>query len=74
MDGTRMEIHRYRIKEVTTGTSNGKRPRGRPRQRWTEIVKSDLEKCAPGLKLEEIKARERWREIVEAAKALLNGL
>jgi len=56
-----------------TGTMNGKRPRGRPRQRWMDLVKSDLEKCAPGLKLEECVDRNRWRQIVEAAKAL-NGL
>ncbi|KAL4084994.1 hypothetical protein QTP88_027844 [Uroleucon formosanum] len=35
------------------GTINGKKPRGRPRQRWIDIVKSDLEECAPGLKLED---------------------
>lgn len=55
------------------GTMNGKRPRGRPRQRWMDIVKSDLENCAPGLKLEECVDRDRWHQIAEAAKAL-NGL
>jgi len=33
-----------------------------------DIGKSDIEKCEPGLKLEENEDRERWREIVKAAK------
>jgi len=41
-----------------TGTINWKRPRGRRRQRWIDIVKSDLEKWAPGLKLVESEDRE----------------
>lgn len=55
-----------------TDTINGKRPRGRPRQWWMSIVKSDLKKCAPELKLEDSENRERWSEIIEAAK--VNGL
>lgn len=47
-----------------TKTINGKKPRRRPRQRWT--VKADLENCAPSLRLKEIEDRERWRKIVEA--------
>lgn len=46
------------IKYVTTVTINGKRLRDRPRQRWIDIVKSDLEKCAPGSKLEEYVDRD----------------
>lgn len=46
------------IKEVMSGTINGKRPRGWPRQRWIDIVSLDLEKCAPGLRVEE---SEEWR-------------
>jgi len=73
MGGTYMEIQNGIIKEIMTGTINGKIPRGQLRQRWIDIVKSDLEKCAPGIKVEENEDRERWREIIEAAKAL-NGL
>jgi len=53
-----------------TSTMNEKRPRGRPRQRCMDLVKSDLEKCALGLKLEECVDRNRCHQIVEAAKAL----
>lgn len=38
-----------------------------------DIIKSDLQNCAPGSRLEESEDRKRWQEIVEAAKAL-NGL
>lgn len=58
------------IKYVMTGTINGKRPRGWPRQRCIDIIKSDLEKCAPGTKLDECADRDRWYQIVETAEAL----
>jgi hypothetical protein len=38
----------------------GKRPRGRPRQRVIDIVKSDLEECTTGSKLEECVDKDRW--------------
>lgn len=46
------------------------RPRGRPKQRWIDTIKSDLRNYALGSRLEESEDRERWQEIVEAAKAL----
>lgn len=51
-----------------TETINRKRPRGQ--QRWMDTIKSDLQNCDPGSRLEESEDRERRREIVEAAKAL----
>lgn len=57
-------------KKVMMGTTNGKIPRGRPRQRGIDIVKSELQKYALGLKLEESEDKERWREIVEMANTL----
>ncbi|VVC26151.1 Hypothetical protein CINCED_3A012484 [Cinara cedri] len=36
------------VKNIMTSTIQGKRPRGRPRQRWVDAVKSDLEKRALG--------------------------
>lgn len=35
-----------------TSTTDKKRPRGRPRQEWIDIVKSDIEKFALGLRLD----------------------
>jgi hypothetical protein len=34
-------------KQVLTGKINGRRPRGRPRHRWMDTIKSDLAKIAP---------------------------
>jgi len=47
------------IIDVMGGTSSEKRPRGQPRQRWIDIVKSDLKKCVPVSKLEEIVDKDR---------------
>lgn len=47
------------IKDVMTSTINEKRPWRRPRQRWIDIVKSDLGKCAPEIKSEECADRDR---------------
>jgi len=52
------------LKELMANTNNRKRPRRRPRQKWIDIVTSDLEKCTPGLKLKESEDRESWREII----------
>jgi len=38
-----------------------------------DTVKSDLQNCAPGSRLEESKDGEWWQEIVEAPKALIMG-
>jgi len=46
------------------GSFTVKRHNGRPRQRWIDIVKSELEKCAPGSKLEECVDRNRWHQVV----------
>ncbi|KAL4090731.1 hypothetical protein QTP88_025512 [Uroleucon formosanum] len=60
-------------KQVLMGRINGRRPRGRPRHRWMDTIKSDLAKIAPETELAGSENREKWQEIVEAAKAL-NGL
>jgi len=51
------------------GRINGRRPRGRPRHRWIDTIKSDLAKIAPETELAESENREKWQEIVEATKA-----
>ncbi|KAL4127579.1 hypothetical protein QTP88_011746 [Uroleucon formosanum] len=60
-------------KQVLMGRINGRRPRGRPRHRWMDTIKSDLAKIAPETELAGSENREKWQEIVKAAKAL-NGL
>lgn len=60
-------------KNMFSGRLNGKRPRGRPRQRWTDRVKTDLTEISEEERLEDSEERYRWRGVVEAAN-FLNGL
>jgi hypothetical protein len=46
----------------------GKRPRERPRKRWKDCVKELLEEI--GKDWEQAYNRERWKELVWAAKSL----
>jgi len=75
--GTRIEWagHVWRadgsmLKEALTYMTRGKRPRGRPRKRWKDSVKELLEEI--GVDWEQAYDRERWKEVVLAAKSL-NG-
>lgn len=61
-------------KDIFIGRLNGKRPRGRPRQRWEDRVKTDLTEVSEELiRIEDSEDRDRWKDVVEAAK-VLNGL
>ncbi|KAL4126538.1 hypothetical protein QTP88_010759 [Uroleucon formosanum] len=52
------------IKIVQENASKGKRPLGRPRLRWEDRIKEDLEKVRPGLDWKELALdRETWRQI-----------
>jgi len=75
--GTRIEwaSHVWRadgsvLKGALTFMIRGKRPRGRPRKRWKDNVKELLEEI--GGDWEQTYNRERWKELVLAAKSL-NG-
>eukprot|EP00102_Acyrthosiphon_pisum_P010699 XP_008179114.1 PREDICTED: uncharacterized protein LOC103308121 [Acyrthosiphon pisum] len=59
------------INKVLNNNPSGKRPRGRPRQRWMDRIKNDLKRMdqtvvgnGGG------RYRHRWRVLVEAAKHL----
>jgi len=54
------------------GNPTGKRPLGRPRQRWFDSVKRDLSKINNTFSIDMATDRDQWRRIVEAAKDL-NG-
>ena len=60
------------IHKVFTESMNGRRPRGRPRTRWKDVVKEDL--CDLDVDpddMEEIaEDRREWRRLVVAAKGL----
>jgi len=51
---------------VLLGKSEGKRPLGRPRQRWEDNIKMDLQEVGRGgmdwIKLDQ--DRDRWRALV----------
>jgi hypothetical protein len=75
--GTRIEWagHVWRVdgsvlKGALTYVIRGKRPRGRPRKRWGDSVRELLEEI--GGDWEQAYNRERWKELVLAAKSL-NG-
>jgi len=60
------------IKKVMESKKTGKRPRGRPRQRWYDRVEKDLKKINPLLDMGVASDREKWKGILEAAM-VLNG-
>jgi hypothetical protein len=44
---------------------NGKRPIGRPKLRWEDGVKKEVEKIEPGIKWREVaEDRDRWQNLV----------
>ena len=51
---------------VLVGKPEGKRPMGRPRCRWEDIIKMDLQKvggcCGDWMELAQV--RDRWRALV----------
>ena len=49
---------------------HGKRPRGRPRKRWIDVVEEDLRNMGINAWREMVLDRDRWREVVSAAKTL----
>ena len=57
------------VKRISQAEMQGRRPAGRPRTRWRDVLRRDLE-CS-GLSLEEAAAealdRDRWKRIVRAS-------
>ena len=67
MRGSDMKI----IKTVMSWKPTGKRPRGRPRKRWMDVVEEDLKRIGVNDWRNIIHDREKWREVVMAAKTLV---
>jgi hypothetical protein len=63
--GAERGVHR-----VLVGKPEGKRPLGRPRRRWEDNIKRDLEKVGGGRGdwMELAQRREGWRALVSTAK------
>jgi len=55
------------IHKVLINKPSGKRPRGRPRQRWIDGANKDLESLGP-TKIEYANDRELWSDLVKATK------
>jgi len=54
---------------VLVGKPGGKRPLGRPRRRWEDNIKMDLQKVGYGV-IELAQDRDRWRALVNV---VMNG-
>ena len=57
---------------VVVGKAEGKRPLGRPRRRWEDYIKMDLQEmgCDGVDWIELAQDRDRWRALVTAAMNL----
>ena len=57
---------------VLVGKPKGKRPLGRPRRRWEDNIKMELQKvgCGDMDWIELAQDRDRWRALVNAAMSL----
>ena len=61
------------VHRVLVGRPEGKRPLGRPRRRWEDNIKMDLQEvggsCGDWMELAQV--RERWRALVGTVRNLL---
>ena len=64
-------IHRYRV-ETYIGKPEGKRPLGRPRSRWEDNIKMDIQEVGVGFGdwMELAQDRDRWRALVSTVRNL----
>jgi hypothetical protein len=54
------------VHRVLVGEPEGKRPLGRPRRRWEDNIKKDLQEVGGGCRdwMERAQDRDRWRALV----------
>ena len=55
---------------VLVGKPEGERPLGRPRRRWEDNIKMDLQEVGCGGWIELAQDRDRWRALVNAVMNL----
>jgi hypothetical protein len=60
------------VYRVVVGKSEGKRPLGRPRRRWDDNIRTDLQEAGCGCEdwIGLAQDRDRWRALVSAARNL----
>jgi hypothetical protein len=58
------------VHRVLVGKSEGKRPLGRPRRRWEDNIKMDLQEAGGGRGawMELVQDRDRWRALVRTVR------
>ena len=61
------------VHRVLIGKTEGKRPLGRPRRRWEDNIKMDLQEVrgSSGDWMELAQDRDRWRALVRTLRNLL---
>ena len=59
------------VDRVLIGKPEGKRPLGRPRRRWEDNIKMDLQEVGCGDWMELAQDRDRWRALVSTVMNLL---
>jgi hypothetical protein len=67
-----MENLKKRVYRVLVGKPEGKRPLGRPRRRWVENIRTDLQEVGCGYMdwIGLVQDRDRWRTLVSAVMNL----
>ena len=60
------------VYRVLVGTPEGKKPLGRPRRRWEDNIKMDLQEVGGGCEdwMELAQDRDRWRALVSRVMKL----
>ena len=60
------------VHSVVVGKPEGKRPLGRPRRRWEDNIKMDLQKVGGGCGdwIQLAQDRDRWRALVSTVRNL----
>ena len=60
------------VHRILVGKTEGKRPLGRPRRRWEDNIKMDLQDVGGGFGdwIELVQDRERWRALVSTVRNL----
>ena len=62
----------HKVYKVLVGKPEGKRPLGRPRRRWEDNIRMDLQEVGLGYEdwIGLAQDRERWRALVSAVRNL----